>query len=145
MSVQEGIIREARSWIGTPYRHGEGVKGSGVDCAMFLVRCGQAYGIVAQDFDPRPYPRGPFLRDDRYVRMLAPWVRRREATPEPADIALFWVGPRKAPAQSSIVIRWPLVILVDMEEGVVECDVTKAWMCDRFHSAWEIVDGQEGR
>jgi NlpC/P60 family putative phage cell wall peptidase len=28
----EAIVREARAWIGTPYRHGAAVKGVGCDC-----------------------------------------------------------------------------------------------------------------
>ncbi|HYW04999.1 MAG TPA: NlpC/P60 family protein [Gammaproteobacteria bacterium] len=32
MSVGEQIVVEARSWIGTPYRHQASIKGVGVDC-----------------------------------------------------------------------------------------------------------------
>ncbi len=37
MSAREAIVAEARSWIGTPYRHGAALKGSGCDC-LGLVR-----------------------------------------------------------------------------------------------------------
>jgi cell wall-associated NlpC family hydrolase len=51
------IVREARSWIGTPYHNCADVKGrnGGVDCGMLLVRVFVDAGLVAP-FDPRPYP-----------------------------------------------------------------------------------------
>ncbi len=51
------IVREARSWIGTPYHNCADVKGrnGGVDCGMLLVRVFVDTGLVAP-FDPRPYP-----------------------------------------------------------------------------------------
>ena len=52
------IVREARSWIGTPYRLGGRVKGGGCDCATFiaevLIACGLAerenLGVYSQDW-----------------------------------------------------------------------------------------------
>lgn len=36
MSVLPEILREARSWIGTPYRHQASCKGAGADCLGLL-------------------------------------------------------------------------------------------------------------
>jgi cell wall-associated NlpC family hydrolase len=138
------VLAEARSWLGTAYEHGQGVKGRGVDCVFFLVRVFHAVGLIP-DLDPRPYPHGPFIRDDRYVRWMLPYVDAREGSPQPADIVLFWVPPRKAPAQSSIVVAWPKVILLDQDQGVVELSALDHWTADRFHSAWTVKGIADGR
>ncbi|HOW47370.1 MAG TPA: NlpC/P60 family protein [Rubrivivax sp.] len=49
------VAAEALSWLRTPYHHGQGVKGVGVDCAMLLVRTYAACGLVPPELDPRPY------------------------------------------------------------------------------------------
>jgi hypothetical protein len=131
------VIAEARSWLGTPYEHGQGLKGVGVDCVFFLVRTFHALDLIP-NIDPRPYPHGPFIRDDRYVRWMRPFVDPAPLPPRPANIVLFWVPPRKMPAQSAIVVQWPTLILLDQEMGVVELNAEKEWFADRFHSAWAI-------
>lgn len=53
------IIAEARTWIGTPFRHQGRIKGVGVDCAGFLIGVGRAVGfpvidMPTYDYDPDP-------------------------------------------------------------------------------------------
>ncbi len=132
------VLAEAASWVGTPFVHHGGVKGVGVDCAFSLIRIFHAAGLIP-DIDPGYYPRGPFVRDDRYVRWLLPYVVLRKGRPEPADIALFWVPPRQQPAQSAIVIEWPTrIYFAHQEEGFIESAATRDWIAPRFHSAWTV-------
>lgn len=44
--IRQAIIAEARSWIGTPWRHQARVKGVGCDCAQLVIAVGTALGIV---------------------------------------------------------------------------------------------------
>jgi cell wall-associated NlpC family hydrolase len=101
------IVREARSWIGTPYHNCADVKGrnGGVDCGMLLVRVFVDTGLVAP-FDPRPYPPDWHLHraEEKYlgfvfdrtreVYFLPPpeggrvWVRGVK----PGDVAVFRFG-----------------------------------------------------
>lgn len=88
------VVREARSWIGTPYHHAADVKGlkGGVDCAMLLVRIYCDLGLV-DPFDPRPYTRDWFLHrsEERYLSfLLARSIEVRE--PGIGDIMLFRMG-----------------------------------------------------
>lgn len=39
------IVKEALSWVGTPYRHQAMVKGTGVDCAMILLAIFTSVGL----------------------------------------------------------------------------------------------------
>lgn len=117
----DAVLAEARRWLGTPFRHQADVRGEGVDCVMLLVRVYHAAGCIPP-IDPRPYPRGWFLRDSRYLDWLAPYTVPREGPPQPADVACFQVG--RAPAHAAIVVAWPRVIHADPESGV--CEVANA-------------------
>ena len=46
---REAVIREAKSWIGTPFHHAARIKGAGVDCLMLLA---EIYERV--EFTPEP-------------------------------------------------------------------------------------------
>ncbi len=89
---REAVVAEARSWIGTKWRHEGDVKGIGVDCAMLLVRVFVACGLV-EDFDPRPYPQHWHLHrsEERYLGWVTRWGH--EVTePGPGDIVVWRVG-----------------------------------------------------
>lgn len=89
---------------------------------MLVVRTFQAVGLGSPDVDPRPYPRGWCLRDNRYLEQIGLEGFEEVATPyEPGDVALFRIG--RAPAHGGIVTAWPYLVHADDEEGVVEVPV----------------------
>lgn len=47
----------ALSWIGTPYRHMQCVKGRGADCTLFIGGCFLEAGYLTKIDRPRYYPR----------------------------------------------------------------------------------------
>ena len=49
MDRRLNIVQEARSWIGTPFRHQAKVKGHGVDCAQLIIGVGEACNELAMD------------------------------------------------------------------------------------------------
>ena len=112
------IVREARSWIGTPYRLGARVKGGGCDCATFiaevLIACGlaqrQGLGVYSQDW---------FFHssNERYLRGLlshsagmAETVAHRSASAQPGDIVLTRTANSKVFNHGAIVTAWPKVV-----------------------------------
>lgn len=58
------VVREARSWLGTPWRHQGRRKGVGVDCVGFIAEVARAVGLM--DFQEaanyRRRPDGKTLR-----------------------------------------------------------------------------------
>lgn len=48
------FIEEAMTWIGTPFRDCEAIKGVAVDCVMMMARASIDSGL-RDEFDPRPY------------------------------------------------------------------------------------------
>lgn len=51
------VLAEARTWLGTPFRHQGRVKGVGVDCLGLVVGVGRSLGL--SQADGTGYPRQP--------------------------------------------------------------------------------------
>jgi cell wall-associated NlpC family hydrolase len=87
-------VREARSWIGTPYHNCADVKGrnGGVDCGMLLVRVFVDTGLCAP-FDPRPYPPDWHLHrsEEKYLGFVFDRTHEVER-PQAGDVAVFRFG-----------------------------------------------------
>jgi hypothetical protein len=85
---RRAIVREARSWVRTPYHPQGDIKGIGVDCGMLLVRVFVDTGLCAP-FDPRPYADDWYLHraEERYLGFI--FDRAKEvAAPLPGDVGL---------------------------------------------------------
>lgn len=90
------VIAEARSWIGTPWRHCADVKGQAVDCAMLLVRTFVDTGVIPA-FDPRPYPRTWYLHQEheRFLEWIVDHLGGVEIardTARPGDVLVYRIG-----------------------------------------------------
>ena len=86
------VVREARSWIGTPYHNCADIKGVGTDCGMLLVRVFVDTGLCPA-FDPRPYAQDWHLHrgEERYLGFV--FDRTKEVLgPKPGDVAVFRYG-----------------------------------------------------
>ena len=79
--TRESIIRSARGWIGTPYRHQASLRGIGCDC-LGLVR-----GVWREVVGPEPEAPGPYAADwaeaDGVERMAL--AGARHFTPVPVE------------------------------------------------------------
>jgi NlpC/P60 family putative phage cell wall peptidase len=90
MNLQDRIVTEARSWIGTPYRHQASLKGIGCDC-LGLLR-GVWRGVLGQEPElPPPYsPDWAEAGADTLVaaaRRYLTEIDRRDIAP--GDVLLF--------------------------------------------------------
>jgi cell wall-associated NlpC family hydrolase len=52
---REDVVREALSWIGTPFHHAGRVKGAGVDCGQFPLAVFESCGLIP-NYVPAHYP-----------------------------------------------------------------------------------------
>jgi cell wall-associated NlpC family hydrolase len=91
-ALRNAIIKEALSWVGTPYAQQAAVKGAAVDCVMLMVSAMVAGGILLP-FDPRPYPPLFHLHrdDERYLGWLTA-IGNEVASPQPGDFVLWKFG-----------------------------------------------------
>lgn len=121
--LRASVVREAESWIGTPFHHAARVKGAGVDCLMLLAEVYERAGIVVRVEPPFYVPDWHLHRDaERYREGLLHYARAIEGPPLPGDIALFRFG--RTFSHGAIVTRWPRLIHAYWNIGVVHGDAT---------------------
>ncbi|MBU9608255.1 NlpC/P60 family protein [Burkholderia multivorans] len=88
MITRDAIVTEARTWLGTPYRHQGRIKGIAVDCVGLVIGVCQALGIPCRD--ETGYSRRP---DGTLTPALTVQTLPVEGLPLPGDIAVFhWQG-----------------------------------------------------
>ncbi len=54
MNYRRNVVREAKSWIGTPYKHYTSKKGLGADCALFVMQVYANLGLI-KEYKPAFY------------------------------------------------------------------------------------------
>jgi cell wall-associated NlpC family hydrolase len=120
--LRAAVLREAVSWIGTPFHHAARVKDEGVDCLMLLAEIYERAGICHRIEPPFYVPDWHLHRDaERYMEGLLPYAHEIEGPPLPGDIALFRFG--RTFSHGAIVIEWPRLIHAYWAIGVVWGDV----------------------
>jgi len=140
------IVREARSWVRTPYHQQGDIKGAGVDCGMLLVRVFVDTGLC-EPFDPRPYVGDWYLHrsEERYLGFI--FDRAKEvASPLPGDVMVFRYG-RCFSHGGIVTIASPLTIVHAFQPAlaVLEEEVARSpALCEaarkpRFFSLWAKV------
>lgn len=122
-NLRASVVKEAESWIGTPFHHAARVKGAGVDCLMLLAEIYERAGLVAHIEPPFYVPDWHLHRDaERYMEGLLHYARPTPAPPLPGDIALFKFG--RTFSHGAIVADWPRLIHAYWNIGVVHGDAT---------------------
>jgi cell wall-associated NlpC family hydrolase len=138
---REAVLREAESWLRTPFHQNACLKGLGVDCGTILVAVYGAVGIRVPELATLPhFPKDWHLhaREETYLGILAQFAPEIAGPPQPGDIVLFRVG--RVYGHSGIVLAWPRVIHVYWGRGVEYADASKAPLAGRparFFSPWK--------
>mgnify|MGYP003587025146 CR=1 FL=1 len=115
---REAVVKEALSWLKTPYHHMGRVKGVGVDCGMLIAEVFEGAGLIPK-LDIGYYPLDWHLHrsEERYMG----WVRRYAAEvsrpPLPGDVILYQWG--RCMSHGAIVVEWPLLVHAYIRQGVV--------------------------
>jgi NlpC/P60 family putative phage cell wall peptidase len=132
------VVKEALSWIGTPYRHNAMVKGSGVDCAMILIGVYQNCGLVEEVNLPHYSPQWHLHRDEeKYLETISKYLKPTK-DPKPGDVALFKFG--RTVSHSAIIIDYPRVVHAYNRVGVILDDATNGKLKDRLHGFFTYWD-----
>lgn len=118
------VVREAREWIGTPYRSAQRVKGhaGGVDCLTFIVEVYERCGLIPKIKLPY-YSQLWHLSqyEERYMNAIATYAREVEK-PGIGDIFIVKIG--LAFSHGAIITEWPNVIHAFMGRGVLSTDAS---------------------
>lgn len=118
------ILREAESFLGTPWHHEARVKGAGVDCGQLIIACYIASGLVPH-FETGSYPADWMLHrsEERYLGWVEQYLDPVDV-PGPGDVAAWKYG--HCFSHGAIVVEWPRILhAYRRERGVVWGDGTK--------------------
>jgi NlpC/P60 family putative phage cell wall peptidase len=129
----DSIVRIARSWLGTPYRHQASCKGAGTDC-LGLIR-----GVWREAIGPEPEPVPPYTPDWSETTgdedLLAAAQRHLLAiareTAQPGDVVIMRMRAVSVAKHAGILARsadgYDTLIHAYSGHGVVESPLAHAW------------------
>lgn len=108
-SWRELVVREAKSWVGTPYHHRGRSKRAGVDCSTFVLEVFIQCGLVRPDISLHRYSHQWHLnlREERLLGVLRRYADE-VGDPMPGDVAAFRFA--HAFAHPAIIMDWPSII-----------------------------------
>ena len=124
--MSERVIRAARGWIGTPYRHGASRRGVGCDC-LGLVR-----GVWREVIGPEPEAPSPYAPDWAELRADDPLLdaARRHLVPsdaEPGCVLVFRWSPAAAAKHCGVLVAPDRFVHAYSGIGTVESPLVPAW------------------
>ena len=138
-AMSSRIVREARSWIGTPYRHQGALKHAGADC-LGLIR-GVYRAVYASDPETPPAYSANWAEASGDEAMAAAARRHLIAIGldelRPGDVALFrWRAGH--PAKHAAIIVSPAT-MVHAQSGASVCEVSLCrWWVRRLAFAFRF-------
>ena len=112
-------VKEALSWIGTPYHMGACLKGVGVDCAFLVAGIYKAIGMISEDGKVGIFSNDWFAhaKEEKYLlallkhtRMIAETVLYRSTQAQSGNLILTRAANSKVYNHAGIVIIWPRVV-----------------------------------
>lgn len=151
---REKVVDVAASWVGTPYRSGQGIKGAGVDCGYFLIRVYQEAGFIGEDEAhgiELPQYKGQLARtragEQFYRGIVAAFAVEQNRDPLPGDIVLFDVLFNRGTVRSThgaICGEWPVVFHASLgDRKVIMQDVSKVGHYP-VNSVWTFREWADG-
>lgn len=135
------VVQEARTWLKTPWAHGQRCQGAGVDCGQLLAAVFEAAGLIEPE-EIAAYPKDFHLHsnEEMFLGYVERYFEHVQCPALPGDLALWRYG--RVISHAGIVIAWPNVLHAYYVRGaVVLDDVTAvAELADpkRFQGIWRL-------
>lgn len=125
---REAIVRAARAWLGTPYRHRAATLGAGCDCL------GSLRGVWRTLYGTEPLALLNYRADWRDVRHAGELLAAAERLLLPAQgdlqagqVLPFRLGRTLVPKHCGILVGADRFIHAQEGLGVVEANLTEGW------------------
>jgi cell wall-associated NlpC family hydrolase len=141
LARRAAVVAEALSWVATPYRSAQRVKGreGGIDCLTLVAEVYERAGVVPRVEIPYYAPDWHLHRGvERYLEGVLAYASE-VASAEPGDLALFRFG--RCFAHGAIVTAWPRLVHAWNGMGVLEGDATQPLLggrAARFFSPFNV-------
>lgn len=135
---REAVVREAQTWLGTPWHHQARVKGGGVDCGQILAGVFHAAGLIP-DVDAGEYPPDWHLHRaaEHYLGLVERFMARISGPPQPGDVVLYRYG--RCISHGGIVVEWPLIVHSLKGSGVILDDAeANANLAEHQAGVWSL-------
>lgn len=138
--LRAAIVREAISWIGTPYHHEGRVKGAGVDCAMLLAEVYVRVGVI-RPVTVEHYPHDWHMHhsEELYLTVVERCGGRllpEGELPQPGDIVMYRIG--KCLSHAGIVVEWPRIVHALINQNVQYGEGDGGSLGKRIAGFWRI-------
>lgn len=122
------VIREAKTWLRTPYHPGAHIKGAGIDCGWLMKEVFERLGLI-EHVEPGYYPPDFALHSDSasyqtFVERFAAPVQE----PTPGDVVMFKWG--HSYSHGGIIIDWPNIVHASLSDRM--CCLADARRCHRL-------------
>lgn len=125
------IVAQARTWLGTPFLHGQAAKGLGVDCGQFVVGVGRDLGLAIPDLPA--YSESP--DSGIFVEYLNAWCERVHER-QPGDI--LWLSFAGEPRHVAISTDIGMIhAWAGGPRKVCEHRIDDVWL-RRLRSVWRV-------
>ncbi|MBL6429351.1 MAG: C40 family peptidase [Maritimibacter sp.] len=125
--IRADALAEARTWIGTPYRHQASCKGAGTDC-LGLIR-----GIWRALYGGEPVAIPPYTPDwsepsrDEVLMRTATALLTHVERPDPGDVLLFRMRDKGVAKHLGVLATSETFIHAYSGHGVVESSLSAPW------------------
>jgi NlpC/P60 family putative phage cell wall peptidase len=124
----EAIVRAARTWLGTPYRHQAATLGAGCDCVGLL------RGVWRTLYGREPPALPPYRADWRDLRhadelqaLAEAWLRPAGGPLAAGEIVLFRLGRLPRAKHCGILVGENRFIHAQERLGVAEANLSDNW------------------
>jgi cell wall-associated NlpC family hydrolase len=117
MSAKDAVVREALTWIGTPFHDRATVKGHGVDCAMLLRAVFRETGLVPEFEMPEYSPQHHLHSRVPLLEQTLQRFAHRVDRPLPGDVVVYKFG--HVHHHAAIVVEWPQIVHAYKSAGSV--------------------------
>ena len=132
------IVKEAKEWLGTPFMHGQAVKGVGADCVQFPIALMKSAGKLPAEFKSIRYNQDWALHNEKseLLPQLEKYCIRIDNLDnlQSGDLLAYKYG--KCVSHLGVYIGEGMII-----HAVIRHGVTLSYMRDianKFHSAWRV-------
>lgn len=143
-ATEKEIIKQAESWVGTPYCHGQYLKGVGADCAGLSVAVWKELEWLPRQYKPPVVNRDWGLHNDvsAMAEEVTKFADRVVGELRVGDLLLFKNG--KCAAHSGIYIGNNKMIHCTERRGVSMVNVSHHIKRSKqaYHSSWRVKNGR---
>ena len=145
---RQDVVRAARGWLGTPYRHQAAAKGAGADC-LGLVR-----GVWREVCGAEPAPVPAYTMDwsepqgeERLWTAARLYLLEKSGPARPGDVLLFRMRAGSVAKHLGILSEAgavPRFVHAYAGRGVVESPLSAPW-ARRVVARFEFPEGSSGK